>query len=108
MAYWRGTDGVVDGLLGNGGVWTSRAALRERHDTVQGVAFSDQSGTLVIEQSLNGVNWDFASSISVTGGTGKDFSVALFAPFWRVKYTNGATPQNSFRVGVTTQAGGDS
>jgi hypothetical protein len=36
------------------------------------------------------------------------YLLALVAPFWRLKYTNGATPQTAFRISATTQAGGDS
>jgi hypothetical protein len=104
MAYWRGSTAT----LGNAGVWTSQVGLRERHDTVQGVAFADQAGTLHVEQSTDGVNWDFDTSIAVVASTGKDFNVTLVAPYWRLRYVNSATPQGTFRIAASTQAGGDS
>jgi hypothetical protein len=104
MAYWTGSTTV----LGNAGVWTGNTRLRERHDTVAGTVFSDQSGTLKVQQSADGTNWDLETTVAVTGGTGAAINVALVAPFWRLKYTNGATPQTAFRISATTQAGGDS
>lgn len=106
MAYWTGTTD----LLGNAGTWTGPTRLRERHDTIQGTVFSDQNGTLKIQQSMDGdfTHPDQETSVAVTGGTGQGFNVAMNAPFWRLTYTNGATPQTVFRLQATTQAGGDS
>lgn len=104
MAYFRSSNTP----LTKNSTWTSNTGLRERHDTVQGIAFSDQGGTLLVDQSSDGVNWDVSDSFTITGGTGKEFLVQLYGPYWRLRYTNGGTDQTAFRISATTQAGGDS
>lgn len=88
-------------------------------DRVTGSVFSDQSGTLFIEQagdlkwadvtagtSLT-ANWDISAQYAYTGGDGKGFSEYVELPFVRVRFLNGATPQTVFRIrGQVQSAGG--
>jgi hypothetical protein len=111
VAYWVGTTDAIDGDE----VWTSGTKLRERHDTVQGVAYSDVDGVLKVQQSIDGTfdndgsgAPDWEESVTITGGTGAEFNFVLVAPFWRLVYTNGADDQTKFRIGAMTEAGGDS
>ncbi len=104
MAYWRGNTTV----LTKNSTWTSQVGMRERHDTIEGTVFSDVAGTVNVEQSSDGTNWDFNSTTAVTANTGASFSVKLVAPFWRLRYVNGGTDQATFRIQATTQGGGDS
>lgn len=104
MAYFTGSTTALAGDA----IWTGNTRLRERHDTVQGSVKADQSGTLHVEQSPDGTNWDFDTTVAVTANTGAVFSVRLDTPYWRLRYVNGSTPQTSFRLQATTQAGGDS
>ena len=104
MAYFRGT---VTPLAKNAS-WTSQVGLRERHDTLDGIVFADQSGTLHVEQSADGTNWDLDTTTAVSASTGASFTVRLFAPYWRLRYVNGGSDQSVFRVEASTQAGGDS
>ena len=111
MAYWRGTTTplLASGAPNSGDTWISQVGLRERHDTVEGVAFSDKAGTLHVDQSNDGQNWDLDTSISVSASTGKDFNVTLVAPYWRLRFVNTTgTDQTVLRIGASTQAGGDS
>ena len=65
-----------------------------------GTVYADVDGTLKIQQSPDGTNWDVETSISVTGGEGKGFSVEIVAPYMRVVYENGSTAQSVFRLYV--------
>lgn len=47
-------------------------------------------GTLHIEQSVDGTNWDLDTTFAATAGTGTSISVSIVAPFVRVRFTNGA------------------
>lgn len=63
--------------------------------------FSDQASAtdgLSIQQSSNGTNWDITDTYTVAASTGKTFQVQPAARFFRVVYTNGATPQTAFRL----------
>jgi len=67
---------------------------------VTGLIYSDQSGTARIQQSIDGVNWDYTSQFSLTGGSGLAFSIELVAAYVRVEYENGATDQTVFRLAI--------
>lgn len=68
-------------------------------DAIVGGVFSDQSGTLFIEQSLDGgTTWDISVSRAITGGTGVSFTEFVYTPVVRIRYLNGATAQNVFRL----------
>lgn len=69
-----------------------------REDFVVGMVFADQAGTLFIEQSMDNTNWDISTSYAVTASDGKGFKEDIFAPYIRVRYVNGATPQTAFRL----------
>jgi hypothetical protein len=60
--------------------------------------YSDQNGTLNVQQSPDGTNWDVTSTFTVTGGTGQGFSVEVVAPYMRLDYVNGTTAQTTFRL----------
>lgn len=68
------------------------------------MAFSDQpsaSGGFMIQQSIDGINWDLNSAVtSVLANTGVGIKAAITVRFARVSYTNGATPQGTFRLGA--------
>jgi len=71
--------------------------------TVMAIAASAPPGTLIVEQSSDGTNWDIQDSFAVTGGTASptgefDIIVPLEASNFRIVYTNGATAQTAFRL----------
>lgn len=72
--------------------------LADVADTITGTCFSDQSGTIFVEQSFDQINWDYSVSIAYTGGTGVGFSESIYAPNIRVRYVNGSTLQTAFRL----------
>ena len=53
---------------------------------------------LVIEQSHDGVNWDFDDVYTIPAGVGKTFTVQPVAQYLRTKYTNGGSDQTTFRL----------
>jgi hypothetical protein len=82
------------------GTWTSSTEGALITGRLVGSCYSDQSGTLYIEQSPDGTHWDVVDSFSVTGGSGIGFSVEKVCPYARVRYVNGATAQSVFRLYV--------
>lgn len=95
-------------LLGNAEVFTGKTNLRDRYDTVEGIVFADESGTLNVDHSPDGLNWDYTDTLAVVADAGDTFTYPLNAPFWRLRYVNDATPQTEFRLSASTQAAGDS
>lgn len=75
-------------------------------DHVAGLVFSDQDGSLKVDQSSDGENWDYVETVEVTGSTGEGFSFPVYAPYVRVRYINGGVAQDVFRVSVKTSSAG--
>lgn len=92
-------------LLANA-TYTSATLMSETYDTIVGSVESDKAGTLYIEQSQDGTNWDVSTSYSITAGNGKGFTEIVVAPYFRVKYTNGGANQTNFRIYVKRSAAG--
>ena len=92
--------------LGGNATFTSGTQNMMHSDAITGTVFSDQGGNLLIDQSFDGTNWDTTTTIAVTGGTGKSFNEPTVAPYVRIRYTNGATPQNTFRLFARTRSSG--
>lgn len=53
---------------------------------------------LVIEQSIDGANWDHSDEYTIQAGRAKNFAVNPHAEYLRVSYTNGGTAQTVFRL----------
>lgn len=79
------------------GEW-STILVAGREDYVVGLVFADQAGTLHIEQSTDQTNWDVDTTYAIVASNGKGFKEEIFAPYVRVRFTNGATPQGTFRI----------
>lgn len=92
---------------GSNNPWVSETKLTDRYDAVAGTVFSDISGTLTVEQSSDGTNWDLTSNTSVTGNTGTSFNVNLVTSHWRLKFDWVGT-QTAFRIHGRAIAAGDS
>jgi hypothetical protein len=82
------------------GSWTSSTDSSVYTRYICGSVYADQPGTLYIEQSPNGTNWDIVDSYSVSAGTGLKFTVEKVLPYARVRFENGATAQTVFRLYV--------
>jgi hypothetical protein len=94
--------------LAANGTYTSRTLLSDRADKISGSVFADQAGTIYIEQSADGTNWDISTNYSVTASTGKGFSEDLLLPYIRIRYVNGGTNQGAFRITARYTSAGDS
>lgn len=104
MAYWTGSTDVLEA----DGEFIGPTRYSERHDHVIGSVYASHTGTLYIEQSPDGENWDISTENTVAADTGEGFSEDLRLPFWRIRYVNDSTEQTAFRVSARTGAGGDS
>lgn len=83
------------------GVFTSSVESLTRATQITGTVYSDQSGTVSIQQSGDGENFDVIQNISVEGGTASNkIEVDVITQFFRVVYVNGETAQTVFRLFV--------
>ena len=94
-------------LAANGvfiGVWEE---ITEQND-VRVTTFSDQPSAtdgLSLQQSSNGTNADIVDAYTIPASSGKVFSVAGSAKFYRTVYTNGVTAQTVLRLQTKYQKG---
>lgn len=111
MAYFVGsTEPLLEsGAADDADTWTSGTKLAERLDQVAGSVFADKAGTIYIEQSSDGTNWDISTSYTTTANDGEGFAENLLLPYWRIRFTNSAgTAQTAFRISAHAISGGDS
>lgn len=94
-------------LAGNG-TTTIGPLLTGVASKVAGSCFSDQAGTLKVQQSFDYLtsggtvnpspSWDVTQSYTITANTPQTIDIDVVAPFLQVVYTNGATPQGHLRI----------
>lgn len=80
------------------GTYASGTIYTGRSDYIVGSAFSNQGGTLYIEQSIDDINWDISKTFAIVGGAGQGFSETIYLPYAKIRFVNGATAQGSFRI----------
>lgn len=61
-------------------------------------SFSDQVGTLIIEESRDGVTFRQVGSVATVANTLASLEVGVIMPYVRVKYINGAIAQTTFEL----------
>jgi hypothetical protein len=66
--------------------YTSKAFYTQGFAQITGICFANNSGSVQVQQSGDGLNWDRVDATAVTGGTGASFSVAIVAPYARVVF----------------------
>jgi hypothetical protein len=66
-----------------------------------GIASTDASGTLFIDQSFDGEDWDLTNTFNINAGDNL-FEMHFFAPFMQVRYTNGSEDQSYLRFFIRT------
>jgi len=69
------------------------------HAWYHAMAFADVDGTIYIDQSHDGTNWDYVESQPLTGGAGAKLSSRVVARYVRIRYLNGVAAQTTFRFG---------
>lgn len=92
----------------NGLTWTSQSKNTDRYDTITGAIFSSHAGTLHVEQSIDGTNWDIDDTVAVTASTGTKVNIAMLCPFVRLRFVATATQPTTFRLSTKLSAAGDS
>jgi len=104
MAHTESTvtlDVTTTPLAASGTYTTTTPFATNSYRSLVGSAYSDQSGTLLVEQSQDGTNWDVQTTVTVTGGSpSAGFDVDIVGAYGRLSYTNGATAQTIFRLYV--------
>ena len=101
MAFLNWTQPLAAGATKTLGSTNSQLA-----DRIVGTVFSDQAGTHNIEQSFDDTNFDVSTSYTITANDGSGFSEELVAPYVRLRYVNGGTPQTVFRLYSRFSSGG--
>ena len=82
-------------------VGTSENVTRYQElDVVVGGSPEDASGTLWFDFSIDGAHWDIVSSFELDGLKVPPITLRIVAPYFRVRYINGETPQVEFRLHV--------
>lgn len=94
--------------LGANATYTTGTLVTDRADQITGTVFSNQGGTLFIDQSADGTNWDVSRQIVVVANTGQGFKEDLYGGYVRLRYTNGGTAQGTFRLHSRFASAGDS
>lgn len=68
------------------------------HDSAVISVYSDQDGTLYVEQSPDGVNWDISSPYSISANIEETNSLIITRQFFRIRYVNGVSAQGFLRI----------
>ncbi len=93
--------GLVDVTLiplAANGTYTSSALNPTFHTYARALAFADQAGTVYIEQSSDGVNWDLSETVAVVANTATRLEKTIVGAYVRFKYVNGAVAQTVLRL----------
>lgn len=87
--------------LGSNGVYTGDSFDALNYSKLTLLVFADQASAangLEIQESIDGTNWDYSSQYNVVANTGQVQPVDISARYVRIKYTNGAAAQGTFRL----------
>lgn len=72
--------------------YVSKAFYTQGFSVICGSCFSNANGTVYVDQSADGTNWDVSTSVAVTGGTGASLgNISVVAPYARVRFVPGAS-----------------
>lgn len=78
--------------------WTSTVQQIARATQITGSVYADVAGTLVVQQSGDGTNWDVKNTYNVPAATAVTIELDAIQPYLQVTYTNGSTTQTTFRL----------
>jgi len=88
-------------LLVANDVYSSKAFSLEDSAKIVGSVYSDQGGTLYVEQrqaATGFTDWDVQSRVDYTAGEKIGFSIEVVATEGRVRFWNGGVDQGAFRL----------
>lgn len=95
------TSNVSTTPLGNGAAYNGTGEDVSGYQGIVVNVFADvasASGGLDFQFSSDNTNWDHSETEDVAAGVGAAFRIFTKAKYFRVVYTNGATPQSEFRL----------
>lgn len=85
--------------LNAGVTFTSPWTLTDYNTAITGSVLTDQAGSIIIDQSGDGISTDLSTTTAVVASTGLGFNVTLLLPYYRVRMTNTAgSNQTSLRL----------
>lgn len=87
-------------VLEGGAVFTGLTELAAPFSTITVFVDSDQNGTLSMQFSVDGTNWDRQKDVPLDTeiASGSVHTLEVVAKYFRVVYTNGSTDQTHFRL----------
>jgi hypothetical protein len=68
------------------------------YSTISISAYSDQTGSILAEQSVDGVNFDHKKTFTVSPNISEVHSIVISSRYFRLTYTNGLNTQSFFRL----------
>lgn len=85
--------------LGIGGTFTGTAKEASAYSTLVVSCFTDRAGTLQVQFSVDGTNWDSTLSFSVVASTNEVHRIVISKKYYRVVFSNtSGVGQTSFRL----------
>ena len=95
------TNNSTTSPLGNGATFTGTGDDVSDFATVTCQLYADEGSAtdgMTFQFSTDNSNWDDVYSFTMAGGETRRFQFPVCAQYFRIVYTNGATPQGAFRV----------
>lgn len=82
-----------------GDTYVSATVSIPRAISITGSVFADQDGTLFVEQSGDGTDFDVSSTFEIAANEGSGFDIPLLSPFFRIRFANtSGSAQTEFRI----------
>lgn len=91
------------------GAEASMTLSASREDTVIGLVKTDHASEVYIDQSSDGVNWDYRKTIVLVADVGQGFSDTIYGTHIKITVKNGAgAAQTYLRLSAKFGSAGDS
>ena len=84
--------------LGGGATFTGTAEDITGYSTIGVMAFADQAGTLYIDYSTDGTNWDYSDSFTIYANTAITAQNEPHGRYYRIRVVNGGAAQGVLRL----------
>lgn len=89
--------------LGNGGVFTGAWEEVQNYAEIRIMVFADQNSAtngLSVQQGSDGTNADIIDTLTISANVGRSVGFGPSGRYFRLVYTNGATPTTNLRIQV--------